>query len=811
MNAVRSTQIFGMILLIVLLILSFGSSLAAPATAPGASQNLAPAACVTQSGRMVGPVASLKNIDGAYVTFTTPGIVYTGYCKFSLPAGIQRGSITTLTVKAKYNGPAKASQTWTWSLWDWTTSKWARIGDNSTAAAGVWKLLTFSTTLPPRFINAATREIRLQLRSTNASGDAKLDYEAIALGYSLTATPSRTRTYTPAVTPTPTKTLTPTPTNTHTPTATHTLTPTATHTLTPTPTETLTPTPTETLTPTPTETLTPTPTETLTPTSTDTLTPTPTDTLTPTPTATLTPTPTGQTITPTPTVLPLVYQWLSQQQDNNTGLLPGHQDPQNHYASYTYINALAVMAFTLNGDYAKAENILKFFNSRAGEFSGGRCDSFDSACMATLLCDADPAHLCGFFQARSSETGEYDLTDNDRWMGDMAWLLMSIHHYKAATGNPSYDAMADAIVNLLISFQQPAGYIAVGWENGDQSFNNAGYAEGNLYAYKALLLFGKSQEAQKVKDWLDYVDIGDEWEKGALDVHFWRVLSLGKEYGYGLPDVERTDDDPLRYKSTINYHGSEVSGFLPHPFNNTVCLMADNIWTEGTAGMAAAFYKAGYQERWGFYVGELEKLIIEPAGFPGTRALPYLALADPACYNWVDPTKGQVASVTWYIFAKEHYDPFDGIVMSPSQPLNPIVKLEAENYDAYSSANVVRSDGKGQISEGQAAHLGGDDGISGNDDSGWVNYTFNVLAPVTITTVGIRYADDAGGDAGQIILDGNPIADFITVDTGTWYDYLSTDFPVSSIQLQPGLHTLRIAVTDNGTWGFTVDYVRLDK
>lgn len=744
MNAVRRTQIFGMILLIVLTTIPFGNSLAlAPIIAPNASIDLAPASCVAQSGQIVGPIANLKIRDqfriqdnpSKYVKFTTPGVRHRSYCRYFLPVNIQRGSVVTLTVKVNYKGPAKASQTWTWYLYDWATRRWVSIGNNGAATTNRWKLLTFTTSVPRRFINTTTREIRLQMRSNNASGNAKLDYESISLGYSLTATPTQTSTVT--------------------------------HTLTPTPTGTLTPTPTETLTPTPTETLT------------------------------------------SPEILARMYQWLSQQQNSTTGLLPGQENPQDHYASVTYLNALAVMAFTLHNDYPRAVKILNFFNGRASEFSGGRCSSF-STCTATLLCDADSAHLCGFFQARSSETGEYDLSANNRWMGDMAWLLMSIHHYKAATGDTSYDAMADAIVNLLISFQQPDGYIAPGWANGDQSFSNVGYAEGNLYAYKALLLFGKSPEAQRVKDWLDYTNIGDEWQKGALDVHFWRVLSLGKEYGYTLPDVERTDDDTLRYKSTINYHGSEVTGFLPHPIINSVCLMDENIWTEGTGGMAAAFYKAGYIERWSFYVGELEKLIFEPAAFPGTRALPYLALPDPICYPWVDPSQGHVAAVIWYIFAKEHYDPFDGVVMNPSQPVNPIVKLEAENYDASSSANVARLDGTGQIFEGQAAHLGGDDGISGND-SGWVDYTFNVLIPVTITTLGIRYADDAGGDTGQILLDGNPIADFVTLDTGTWLDYTVNDLSIASVQLQPGLHTLRIAVSDNGTWGFTVDYVRLDK
>jgi hypothetical protein len=132
-----------------------------------------------------------------YVTFTTPGVVYRGYRRYFLPVNVSRGTVTTLTVKVNYKGLAKASQTWTWYLYDWTALSWVGIGNNSAATTGNWKLLTFNTTAPSRFINASTREIRLQVRSNNASGDAKLDYESISLGYNFTATPTRTPTRTP--------------------------------------------------------------------------------------------------------------------------------------------------------------------------------------------------------------------------------------------------------------------------------------------------------------------------------------------------------------------------------------------------------------------------------------------------------------------------------------------------------------------------------------------------------------------------------------------------------------------------------------
>ncbi len=117
-----------------------------------------------------------------------------------------------------------------------------------------------------------------------------------------TPTPTATPTSTWTVTPSPTSTRTLTPTDTATPTPTWTVTPSPTRTRTPTPTDTATPTPTRTVTPSPTRTRTPTPTDTATPTPTKTRAPTPTDTATPTPTWTSTAT---RTPTDTPTATPV--------------------------------------------------------------------------------------------------------------------------------------------------------------------------------------------------------------------------------------------------------------------------------------------------------------------------------------------------------------------------------------------------------------------------------------------------------------------------------------------------------------------------
>lgn len=191
-----------------------------------ASINLAPVSYVTQSGSTGGqPVGNMTVMDQSgssdmpsrYVSFTTPGLAYQGYRRYFLPTNIARANVTTLRVRVNYKGFTSATQTWTWYLYDWTTKKWVRVGDNSTTIANQWKLLTFTSTSPRRFINTSTREIRVLLRSNNANANAKLDYESAIVGYNATptASPTRTMTASPTVTVTPTSTPTATPLSVH--------------------------------------------------------------------------------------------------------------------------------------------------------------------------------------------------------------------------------------------------------------------------------------------------------------------------------------------------------------------------------------------------------------------------------------------------------------------------------------------------------------------------------------------------------------------------------------------------------------------
>lgn len=201
-------------------------------SASAAMDTLLPAVYVTTAGDDGGqPVANLHVQDQSgtqddwdkYVEFTTPGVSYAGYRSYTLPAGIPPASITAIQLKANYKGPLKNYQTWTWKIYNWSTSAWVTLGDNASAQDWMWTLLTFNATGTfANYVKSDTREMRIRLQSNNAADNALLDYEALIVtsgsgatstftSVPLTATFTRTPTRTPVP---PTATFTPTKTST---------------------------------------------------------------------------------------------------------------------------------------------------------------------------------------------------------------------------------------------------------------------------------------------------------------------------------------------------------------------------------------------------------------------------------------------------------------------------------------------------------------------------------------------------------------------------------------------------------------------
>jgi hypothetical protein len=161
-------------------------SVAAPAEA--ATTTLAPASALTTTSGTVGSGQTganlvVKDQSGTqddwnkYVEFKTN---YAGYRTYTLPSSVAPANVTSIQVSVNYRGPATAQQTWTWSLYNWTTSSWTSVGTNASAPSwGSWKLLTFTaSTGASSFVNSSGT-IRVQVKANNSADSADIDYESL--------------------------------------------------------------------------------------------------------------------------------------------------------------------------------------------------------------------------------------------------------------------------------------------------------------------------------------------------------------------------------------------------------------------------------------------------------------------------------------------------------------------------------------------------------------------------------------------------------------------------------------------------------
>jgi len=332
-------------------------------------------------------------------------------------------------------------------------------------------------------------------------------------------------------------------------------------------------------------------------------------------------------------------------------LLPSMEDNYAH----TFNNALAAISFILENERERAERILDFYSD------------------ATIV-DNEDITLQNFFYKGESRgfyqqvllndfvisTEPYKVVKNyhrivrtyggDRWIGDMAWLLISYKFYEKKYNSDKYKKIIDLIKNLLVSFYKPAkvgGYIQHGWRQDDKKLHeNYGHEEGNIDCYAALKLCGEKKIAKNIKKWLDN---RLKKKKGLpLDLYTWRVLAFGKKYGDLLDLVE----NDTRYKKTVKFNEQEVVGFFSGPTE------VNNIWVDGLGHISCAYYSIGNKQKGDFYKQQMEKLFIEKEiNGVKVKTLPYTANKDGG-YEWVDTNKGFTSAVCWYIFAKNKFNPF---------------------------------------------------------------------------------------------------------------------------------------------------------
>ncbi|MDP5172476.1 MAG: carboxypeptidase-like regulatory domain-containing protein [Bacteroidia bacterium] len=324
-----------------------------------------------------------------------------------------------------------------------------------------------------------------------------------------------------------------------------------------------------------------------------------------------------------------IYTWLSEQQLAN-GLVEG---AENGNVVSLYDNALASMVFMLKGDFTKAEKIFDFFNGR----------------ISTELTSG----VGGFSQLRDGN----GRPNNHRWMGDNAWLLIALNHYKALTSSTRYDNLAKELRDWLLSLQDADGGLFAGYA-ADNSLMNYKVTEGNIDAFNAI--DGYTDFHRHLLDFLE----NDRWDAAdkslvawptnpkylyALDLHAWSY-AIFEDYPIAtLTAAERF----VTTKTATN--GAQITGYC---FDED----KDTVWPEGTGQMALAFGIAGMSTERDFYLKEMEKILLQSPSHANAAGFPYAS--NPGTTYGADvlwtgaDTKIAPSGGAWYIFAKSNFNPF---------------------------------------------------------------------------------------------------------------------------------------------------------
>jgi len=123
-----------------------------------------------------------------------------------------------MALEFNYKAPSPSVQIWTVSIYNWKTKKWVKLGDTRYITSKQWLSYTFTLSNLQRYISSK-KEIRIQVRSNNANGDLKIDYEVLRINPSSSSaaqvlvapTIAPSLTFTPGFTPTTPPSATPAP------------------------------------------------------------------------------------------------------------------------------------------------------------------------------------------------------------------------------------------------------------------------------------------------------------------------------------------------------------------------------------------------------------------------------------------------------------------------------------------------------------------------------------------------------------------------------------------------------------------------
>jgi hypothetical protein len=324
-----------------------------------------------------------------------------------------------------------------------------------------------------------------------------------------------------------------------------------------------------------------------------------------------------------------VYEWMEHMQADN-GLV---ESAENTNFVSLYDNAITALAFLANGDTARAELILDYFDQQLEtEFYGNNG---------------------GFFQYReiSGENG------SRIWMGDNAWLLLAVNHYHEITNSNKYEHLAFELENWLRSLQEEDGGLRGGINENGTLIPKV--TEGIITAFNAVRGFDDfhmgilkflGEQRWDVTEKVLITKTQNPAYNYALDLYTLGYLIL--------------EDFPVEILSKANRFLNSQTATTQGKLVNGYCFDDDRdvVWLEGTAQMALAFSAASQTGNSENIVLNIESTFIQSASSETAIGIPYTTNHGTnfgATFLW-DHTdiKPTISSSAWYLFVKHSFNPF---------------------------------------------------------------------------------------------------------------------------------------------------------
>jgi len=339
---------------------------------------------------------------------------------------------------------------------------------------------------------------------------------------------------------------------------------------------------------------------------------------------------------------PLVLKFLEGLQDYSTiakNIVPTYLGGAQ---VQTFNNCLAALSFLVKNERERTERILDFYLNAT--------DSTNTDSLKQNFFYKDVAR--GFYQECDIHTLKASGAKN-RWIGDMAWLLITCKNYQQTYSSSRYDYLIQIIKDLFLSLYKEAaigGYIQHGWENGDAKLHESfGHPEGNIDCYVALKLCGEDFYAHRIKIWIDDQLNGNT--SLPLDLYTWRVLAFGA-MGNAYTSLLNIPEYDFRFRKIININGKDVMGMYSNPD-----ITINNFWNDGTGHISCAFQAFGDKQRGFFYANQFDPILVNQT--IGTEIVHGIAYTlNTQGYAGVDPKIPVISSSAWYILAKNGCNPF---------------------------------------------------------------------------------------------------------------------------------------------------------